>query len=60
MSLEAVEVQCPYCGETIEIEIELLDQTQSFIEDCTVCCRPIQYHVMPHEEGPEVVVSRSD
>ena len=60
MSLETLEVQCPYCGETIEIEVELVDQAQAFIEDCTVCCRPIQYHIMPGDEEPEVIVSRSE
>ena len=45
MSLESREVQCPYCGETIEVDIEILEEAQSFIEDCSVCCRPIQFEV---------------
>lgn len=60
MSLETQKVQCPYCGEIIEIDIETLDEEQSFIEDCTVCCRPIQYDVAPGGDGPEITASRSD
>ncbi len=60
MSLELREVQCPYCGESIEIEIEMRKETQTFIEDCTVCCRPIEYTLAPGIDGPELTASRSD
>ncbi len=60
MDLETLSVQCPYCGETIEIDVEPLEETQSFIEDCTVCCRPIQFQATPGEEGIELTASRSD
>jgi hypothetical protein len=60
MSLSTHEVQCPYCGESIEVDVERLEEAQSFIEDCTVCCRPVQYTVVPGDEGPEVVAGRSD
>jgi hypothetical protein len=60
MSLETHNVQCPYCGETIEIDVEALEEAQSFIEDCTVCCRPIQYEATSGPDGVEIVASRSD
>lgn len=60
MPLETVESQCPYCGETIELDVEPMEETQNFIEDCTVCCRPIQYHVTFGEEGVDVAAQRSD
>ena len=60
MSLETHSVECPYCGETIEVQVEAIPEEQSYIEDCSVCCRPIQFNVTPNETGPEVVVSRSD
>lgn len=60
MSVEIAEVQCPYCGELIEIEVEPSSDEQDYIQDCSVCCRPIQFHVMPDEEGPSVTASRSD
>ena len=38
--------QCPYCWEEISMLLEKSDLTQSYIEDCEVCCQPIQieYH----------------
>lgn len=33
---------CPYCGEQISMNLEELDGAQSYIEDCQVCCQPIQ------------------
>ena len=34
---------CPYCGEEITMVIDLSrDGQQTYIEDCEVCCRPIQ------------------
>jgi hypothetical protein len=35
--------KCPYCFERITMILDLsIDDTQSYIEDCEVCCRPIQ------------------
>jgi len=59
MSLEEVAVECPYCGETFELEVEALSESQTFIEDCRVCCRPIQFRADPSEEGLEVTATRS-
>lgn len=39
---EEVFFQCPYCGETISFLVEELYGNQSYIEDCEVCCQPIQ------------------
>lgn len=34
---------CPYCGEPIDLEIdETGGPEQHYIEDCSVCCRPIE------------------
>jgi len=62
MSLESHSVQCPYCGEMIEIDVETMGEQQSLIEDCTVCCRPIQYEINPggEDEPVDIVVTRSD
>ncbi len=37
--------QCPYCWETISILVDSSQSTQSYIEDCEVCCNPIQLHI---------------
>lgn len=61
MSLEARSIQCPYCGETVDLDIEPLEEAQTFIEDCSVCCRPIQYEVtMNADDEIEVIATRSE
>ena len=40
--LEAVCIDCPYCGESIETTIDCSAGGQSYIEDCAVCCQPIE------------------
>ena len=38
-------ISCPYCGEFIEITIDCSEPEQNYIEDCQVCCRPINISV---------------
>ena len=33
---------CPYCGEEISMILDLSVPRQVYIEDCEVCCKPIQ------------------
>ena len=40
--LEGVYFSCPYCGEQISMSLERFSGSQSYIEDCEVCCRPIE------------------
>ena len=34
--------QCPYCWETISMLLDLSLVQDEYIEDCEVCCNPIQ------------------
>ena len=34
-------VQCPYCDAWIEILLDLSIESQSYVEDCHVCCHPM-------------------
>ncbi len=43
--LDSQEVCCPYCGETFEAVIDASVEDQVYIEDCEVCCRPIEFTV---------------
>lgn len=36
------EFSCPYCSESITMILDLSVDQQLYIEDCEVCCRPIQ------------------
>lgn len=33
---------CPYCNSQISFLLESLYGNQTYIEDCEVCCKPIQ------------------
>ena len=33
---------CPYCSERISMVIDMSVRRQTYVEDCEVCCRPIQ------------------
>jgi len=39
------EITCPHCGEFFPLQIDTSQSEQSLIEDCTVCCRPINLAV---------------
>ncbi len=43
--LQNVFIQCPYCGEQIEVIVDCSDPSTEYIEDCSVCCRPITISV---------------
>jgi Cysteine-rich CPXCG len=49
-------VACPYCGEPIELVIDDSVPEQRYVEDCSVCCRPIEVHVIV-DESSELRVS---
>jgi len=36
---------CPYCFEQISMLIDLSERQQIYIEDCEVCCNPIEINV---------------
>ena len=37
---------CPYCWQHISILLDTTIKEQSFIEDCEVCCNPIDINAM--------------
>lgn len=43
---EENEVKCPFCGEFFTILVDTSVDRQSYVEDCFVCCRPIQFTVV--------------
>ena len=52
-------VQCPYCGETVEIYLEP-DVRGTLVQDCEVCCNPWQLRVRGQGEDRTVQVARAD
>ncbi|MBB1061205.1 CPXCG motif-containing cysteine-rich protein [Marilutibacter spongiae] len=49
--LPSAEVHCPYCGEALELLLDVAPGTQRYIEDCQVCCRPITVTASLDEDG---------
>jgi cysteine-rich CPXCG protein len=47
--LSSKNIICPYCGETIELVIDCSIPEQEYIEDCEVCCRPINLFISVDE-----------
>ena len=45
--------QCPYCWEEISMLLDPSIRQQSYVEDCEVCCNPIQ--VSPTFEDGELI-----
>jgi transcription elongation factor Elf1 len=45
--------QCPHCWEEISMILDSSVRHQTYIEDCEVCCNPIE--VAPRFEGGELI-----
>ena len=53
-------VDCPYCGESIGLLIDLSVPQQNYVEDCQVCCRPIIVNVAVDTNGSIEVRATSE
>lgn len=54
---EQLDSVCPCCGEAIQLLIDTSIPQQEYIEDCQVCCRPLQIIASVDSQGvPSVVV----
>jgi hypothetical protein len=58
--LPTKEISCPYCGEPIDLVIDDSINHQAYVEDCSVCCRPIEIEVSVVEPGEIQVTCRTD
>ena len=43
--LQPETITCPYCGEQIDVLVDCSAGSQEYVEDCSVCCRPIVIRV---------------
>lgn len=60
VQLEAI--QCPYCGERVQMLVDLSAGAASYVEDCQVCCQPIDVSVEVNPAGAlaRLAVRRTD
>lgn len=54
------EINCPYCGEGIEIVVDCSIRSHEYIEDCSVCCRPIHLRIEIDEDGSKRISADSE
>ncbi len=53
-----VSVQCPYCWERFTILVDGSVEAQDYVEDCEICCRPIDFSVHLDEQNQARVRAR--
>ena len=51
-------IHCPFCGEAMTILIDLSAGSQSYVEDCQVCCQAMQ--VTYDSDGEELASLQVD
>jgi hypothetical protein len=52
-------VTCPYCGEAIDLYIEA-DVRGRLIQDCEVCCNPLQVRIVGRGDDRSIEVAKAD
>lgn len=40
--IEDLLLNCPYCGQPMEIDVDCTGGDQSLYEDCQICCMPVR------------------
>ncbi|MDT8437642.1 MAG: CPXCG motif-containing cysteine-rich protein [Wenzhouxiangellaceae bacterium] len=50
MLTAALEFACPFCGEANSVEAEPGDAGQWLVQDCAVCCCPIELRLPADEQ----------
>jgi len=53
-------VRCPYCGEVVEVNVDPSAGPHTTVEDCTVCCHPMELRVTVDRDGEVAVEARRD
>ena len=46
-----VSIQCPWCGERLDVRVDVTAGEREYIDDCEVCCRPMELAVELDERG---------
>ena len=51
---ESTDITCPYCGESYELVVDTSAGEQNYIEDCFVCCAPINFTIQIEKIYPDI------
>ena len=49
--IESRTIRCPFCGERFEALVDASAGDADYVEDCPVCCRPIELHLRTGADG---------
>lgn len=44
-------VECPYCGESFETPVDTSSGSARYVEDCQICCQPIEFSLEVDHAG---------
>ncbi len=55
--LELVTITCPYCGESYATQVDLSAGAQRYVEDCAICCKPIEIALRVGEDRELLEIS---
>ena len=58
--LPEADINCPYCGEAITVLIDWTVDEQQYVEDCQVCCQPMDIRVRISASGATQVEARRE
>jgi len=53
-------IHCPYCGQVIDIVVDSSIALQEYVEDCTVCCRPIVLRIHTDDDQNISIDTRTE
>lgn len=45
------QIQCPYCGERFDTLVDSAAGAATYIEDCQICCQPIEFELQVDSHG---------
>jgi hypothetical protein len=58
--LQTLATRCPYCGAGIELLVDTSSGGQDYVEDCPVCCRPMECRLEVDGQDYRLEVRRDD
>jgi Cysteine-rich CPXCG len=59
--IQGQDATCPHCWEAITLSLDLSVEGQSYVEDCPVCCKPLNVsYSVNNGEVSEFSVEASD
>ncbi len=50
-------IHCPYCGERFDTLVDVSTGAAAYIEDCRICCQPIEFEPQVDSQGMVTGVS---